>query len=165
VTDPPPQASQMFAEDAAGVLPLPSDYPGVRSSTPSTAIGGRATNWRTMTDSQAPKDWAALRDWIEWFTVRYHVPLSTVPTCWWRHSQLVEELSALHCSHRAAFDPADTGNGPISWHERLAVAMPRLSRAYAGGCSEGHRSLRPRTWSGATDEAEWDAWISQSHAH
>lgn len=165
MTDQPPQPSHLFAEDAAGVPPLPDKYPSARVSAPSSVIGGRATNWRAMTDAQAPEEWASLRDWVEWFTSRYRVPVSTVPTCWWKHGELVEELSALHCSHRAAFDPTDNGNGPIGWHERLALALPRLTRAYAGGCSEEHRSPRPRNWAGATDEAEWSAWITQSHAH
>mgnify|MGYP004504021007 CR=1 FL=1 len=78
---------------------------------------------------------------------------------------LVEELSALHTAHIAAFDPSDTGFGPISWHERLAIAVPRLTRAYGGGCATEHRVTKPRTWDGVTDEAAWTAWTIQAHAH
>jgi hypothetical protein len=165
MTDEQYQPSRLFAEDAAGLPQLPDDYPRPGRGVPSSMIGGRATNWRTMTDEQAPDEWEALRDWTEWFVRRYRVPESTVPPCWYRHGQLVEELSALHCAHRAAFDPSDSGNGPIGWHERLALALPRMSKVYAGGCSNGHREHPSRPWPKVATEEEWDAWIRQSHAH
>ena len=67
-------------------------------------------------------------------------------------------------AHLAAFDDSDTGLGPIGWHERLVLARTRLQHAGAG-CSSGHFELKPRSWDAVTDEAEWDAWINQSHAH
>ena len=59
----------------------------------------------------------------------------------------------------------DTGFGPIGWHERLSLALPRLSRAYSGGCARGHDPLKPRSWTAVVDEQEWDAWTNQAHAH
>ncbi len=147
-------ARQALVDDATRPSPPPR---------PPT-LGG-STNWRTMTDQQARDEWSALRDWVEWVTVRYDIPLSLIPTCWWKHGALVEELSALHSAHRAAFHSMDNGNGPITWHQHFANAIPRLRNAYNGGCSEGHSSRRPRSWSGVTDEEEWDAWTNQSHAH
>lgn len=164
MTDPARQSTALFAADSAGVPTVPAGYPGVRETASSAAIGGRSTNWRTLTDAQAVEAWGALRDWVEWFVNRYHLPLSTVPACWWQHDGLVEELSALHCAHRAAFDPTDNGNGPIGWHERLTLALPRLTRAYTGGCSNGHRNPPPLNRP-PVDEEEWTAWITQSHAH
>lgn len=131
----------------------------------SAAIGGDTINWRTLRDEDAADVWEALRAWVEWFTTRYNIPVSTVPPCWWQHDALVEELSALHTSHVAAFDPSDTGFGPLSWHERLAIAIPRLTRAYGGGCSTEHRPTKPRSWAGVTDETAWTAWTTQAHAH
>jgi hypothetical protein len=130
----------------------------------SALIGGGTINWRTLADEDAAEAWAALRAWVEWFTTRYNVPVSTVPVCWWRHDVLVEELSALQTAHVAAFDPSDTGFGPLSWHERLAIATPRLTRAYGGGCSTEHRPTKPRDWDGATDETAWTAWTTKAHA-
>lgn len=131
---------------------------------PSDALGAHVVDWRRMSDDDARKEWNELRAWVEWFTVRYNVPVSVVPNCWWRHGALVEELSALHVAHLAAFDQSDAGFGAIGWHERLSLATPRLSRAGAG-CASGHDEIRPRSWSTATDEAEWDAWTSEAHAH
>ncbi|MFH8251503.1 hypothetical protein ACH3VR_14115 [Microbacterium sp. B2969] len=131
---------------------------------PSTPLGVHVVNWRQLPDADAGREWTALREWVEWFTVRYRVPASVVPNCWWKHGPLVEELSALHTAHLAAFDSSDNGLGPISWHERLAQALPRLSRSGAG-CTSVHSDTRPRSWTAATDDAEWDAWTSQAHAH
>ncbi|MDL9978615.1 hypothetical protein [Microbacterium candidum] len=129
----------------------------------SDPLGAHAVNWRRMPDADAPREWVELRAWVEWFTVRYSIPVSVVPNCWWKHGALVEELSALHVAHLASFDASDSGFGAIGWHERLALATPRLSRAGAG-CASGHSATRPRSWAGATDEAEWAAWASQAHA-
>ena len=126
-------------------------------------LGSHHIDWRHLSPEQANAEWTALREWVEWFTVRYNVAVSVVPGCWWKHGALVEELSALHVAHLAAFDDSDTGLGPIVWHERLALARTRLQHAGAG-CSSGHFELKPRSWDAVTDEAEWDAWIAQSHA-
>ncbi|MDX2377698.1 hypothetical protein M4I32_12890 [Microbacterium sp. LRZ72] len=149
----------LIAADAARVADKNS-----RSGS-SAPLGATVINWRTLTGSAAAMAWADLRDWVEWFTSRYNVPVSTVPDCWWQHGALVEELTALRTAHAAAFDPTDTGYGPISWHERLTVALPRLTRAYSGGCNTTHRSNKPRSWSNVTDEQEWEQWTSQAHAH
>lgn len=131
----------------------------------SEPLGVSVINWRQLPDDQARAAWDAVREWVEWFVVRYRVPESTVPACWFQHGQLVEELSALHTAHVASFDARDTGFGPILWHERLSLTYSRLTRAYAGGCSNGHRDVIPRASIGRIDETEWDAWASTAHAH
>lgn len=153
----PDDIDALVAADLAGYPP-----PGHDDS--SEPLGVHVPDWRRLTDEAASAEWMPLREWVEWFTVRYNIPVSVVPACWWRHGSLVEELSALHVAHLASFDESDTGYGPIGWHERLSLAHPRLQRAGAG-CADGHSETRPRSWAGATDEQEWDAWITQTHAH
>lgn len=137
---------------------------GIDRGIPLNAAGGYVVDWYTLPDSDAASAWDALRLWVEWVTVRYNVAQSVVPACWYRHGALVEELSALHTAHRASFDSSDAGYGPVGWHERLAIALPRLTRAYGGGCNNGHQFARPRTWP-AGHEADWVAWTTQAHAH
>lgn len=137
--------------------------PGERRGT-SDPIGVHAVDWRRLPHREVRTEWMLLRDWVEWFTVRYYIPVSVVPVCWWKHGALVEELSALHVAHLAAFDSSDSGFGAIGWHERLSLAQSRLQRAGAG-CASGHNETRPRSWATATDEQEWNAWIDQTHAH
>lgn len=153
----PDDVEALLAQELAGFNP--HDRYGT-----SAPIGGLVTNWRELPDADAPERWQTLRSWVEWMTVRYNVPVSVVPDCWWRHGRLVEELSALHTAHIAAFDPSDAGFGPIGWHERLAIALPRLSHAYGGGCSNGHRPTKPRSWTNATNEQDWTSWTSLAHA-
>jgi len=129
---------------------------------PGEAAPAGPVNWRTLAPGEAARVWEALREWVEWFTVRYDIPLTTVPACWYRHGQLVEELSALHTLHQVSFDPADTGYGPIGFHERLTPALTRLARA-GSGCATSHIDLKPRTWP-SRPGADWDAWITQTHA-
>lgn len=137
--------------------------PGDRRGS-SAPLGAAVVDWKELPDAQAADAWRALRDWVEWLTIRYDVPVTSIPDCWWKHGALVEELSSLHTAHRASFDASDSGFGPIGWHERLAQARGRWRQAYAGGCTHGHQPQKPRSWSSATDEQEWDAWTSQSHA-
>ncbi|MAB81709.1 MAG: hypothetical protein CMH35_03740 [Microbacterium sp.] len=149
------RAQQLLVEDATR-LPV---------SPPSPQPSGGATNWRTMQDQQARDEWQALRDWVEWVTTRYDISASLIPDCWWKHGALVEELSALHCAHRVAFNPTDSGNGPVTWHQHFANALPRLRSAYNGGCNAGHSPRRRRSWTDVTNEEEWESWTNQSHAH
>ena len=153
-----PDVDDLLAEEMSAF------EPDVRHAS-SAPLGAHVINWRTLKGADARAAWKELRTWVEWFTVRYRISESVVPACWFKHGQLVEELSALHIAHTAAFDPSDSGFGPIGWHERLSIALPRLNRAYAGGCSRGHDPLKPRSWTGFVDEQEWDAWTNQAHAH
>ncbi|WP_439593068.1 hypothetical protein [Microbacterium sp.] len=162
----PQDAIDAFAGvTASDPEPPPQEDPGdIDRDESSEPIAAEIINWRYLTSGEAEQVWADLRDWVEWFTVRYRVPISTVPNCWWQHEQLVEELSALHTAHVVCFDDADTGLGPVGWHERLAIARPRLTHAYGGGCSNGHQDTPSRSWATVTDENAWTAWTTQAHA-
>lgn len=140
----------------------PASAPRQESSAP---IGATTINWRRLEDAKAAPEWEQLREWVEWFIGRYNIPVSVVPDCWWKHGALVEELAALHTAHDAAFYTSDNGFGPIGWHERLTLALPRLSRAYSGGCTNGHRTIKPRTMPDVPGEEEWPAWTTRAHAY
>lgn len=155
--DDPPDLDDLMAQEMSDF------HPDIRSGS-SEPIGARVVDWRTLADADARAAWDSLREWVEWFTVRYQISESIVPVCWYKHGNLVEELSALHIAHGVAFDSSDAGFGPIGWHERLSLAIPRLRNAYAGGCSRGHNRYTPRSWTNAIDEQEWNAWANQAHA-
>ena len=126
-------------------------------------LGIRVINWRTLEDEGAPQVWTDLRSWVVWFTHRYNIATRKVPPCWFQHGALAEELSALHTAWLVSFDSLDAGYGPIGWHERLAVAIPRLATWYNGECHNGHTEL-PQTGDDAVPAA-WADWIRHSHAH
>lgn len=127
-------------------------------------LGVTVVNWRTLESERAPEVWNDLGDWVDWFTNRYRLPARKIPPCWYRHGALVEELSALHTAWLVSFDRLDAGYGPIGFHERLAVALPRLASWYAGECHDGHTEL-PHVGAGASDGREWSEWIKDSHAY
>jgi hypothetical protein len=126
-------------------------------------LGIRVTNWRTLEDEDAPQVWTDLRDWVIWFTHRYNIATRKIPSCRYKHGALVEELSALHTAWLVSYDSLDAGYGPIGWHERLAVAIPRLATWYNGECHNSHTEL-PQTGDDAVP-AEWADWIRQSRAN
>ena len=125
----------------------------------SEVLGAEVVNWRELTDDQAPEIWAQLREWVEWLCSRYNLDTSTVPDCWWKHSPLVEALSAIHTAWLASFDSTDAGYGPIGWHERFAQTCSRLKSHYKGECSRGHTDRPTRIWPADTTDQEWRTWI------
>lgn len=127
------------------------------------APGSRAVRWRDLPPEQARVEWQILRDWVEWVTTRFDVPVSLIPDCWWKHPALVEELSALHVAWRTAYDKQDTGLGPVMWLERWHNAKARLRAAYTGSCIDGHKESKRRTWDRTTDQGEWNAWATDAH--
>ena len=90
----------------AGDMTRPSPPPRPDTSKP---LGVFIVNWRELPAPNTPGAWMRLRSWVEWFTVRYRISESTVPACWFKHGELVEELTALYTAHVALFSPADTG--------------------------------------------------------
>ena len=70
------------------------------------------------------RTWTALADWVGWLRGRY--PLANqVPLCWWRHPELVEELSALWLAWRDAYvergAPLTAG---ADWHGAVPARAP-----------------------------------------
>jgi hypothetical protein len=67
-----------------------------------------------------------LRDWVEWFTVRYQISESVVPVLV-QARRPRRELSALHTAHTVAFHPSDSGFGPIGARTPHARVAPPAS--------------------------------------
>lgn len=128
-------------------------------------LGVTIVNWRELTTVEAPAAWQALGGWVDWFLNRYDIPEQKIPSCWWQHGAVVEELSALHTAWLVSFDETDSGYGPIGFHERLAVAMQRIAGHYHGQCADAHqaRNLTRRAQQPDADKA-WLAWSRTSHA-
>lgn len=120
----------------------------------SEPIGSLIVNWRTLADADAAEEWTKLREWVEWVRERYY--LRDLTACWWKHGAAVEELSSLHTGWLVSFDEADSGYGPLTWHDRFAVAFPRVKETLKL-CSDdrGHREpSKLATWA---EDDEWAA--------
>lgn len=101
--------------------------------------------WRDLDLDETAEELERLHEWVSWLVGRYELTDRLVPDCWWRHGALVEELSALRHAWHASFDAADSGAGPIGWHERFALLRDRIERAwYKGACRGQHLDAPPR---------------------
>ena len=87
--------------------------------------------WHTLAPADAEKLWSALADWVGWLRGRY--PLARqVPLCWWRHPELVEELTALWLAWREAYTEKGAPlTAAADWHGRWLPEV--LRRVGAGG--------------------------------
>lgn len=98
--------------------------------------------WRYQGALGAQQLWEELADWVGWIRGRYPIARQ-LPPCWWRHPELVEELTALWVAWREAYaDPKAPMTAPIDWHDRWLPSF--LLRIGSGGwnisCGEEHKS-------------------------
>jgi hypothetical protein len=97
--------------------------------------------WNSVKSADARQQWLALREWVEWFRLTFVFDHRVVPPCWYRHSALVEVLSALRDHWVCAYGPLNPALGASDWHRALIQFEPRL-RDWAArtGCTAGvHR--------------------------
>lgn len=106
-------------------------------------------NWRALSVADAQHAWDDLTEWVDWLAGHYDLPVSVIPTCWFGHGALVEELSALHTAWQAAYTVATRSpTAGVEWHTQFGHARRRLAdwiTTVAGECSHGraHAPSRP----------------------
>lgn len=98
--------------------------------------------WAALTPDEQHHHLEELDLWVTWLTDHYHLDHRHVPTCWTKHWELIEELSALHLAWQAAYATTAHADAALTWHERLAHARGRLTEWVARtGCRAGdHRT-------------------------
>lgn len=154
----PTSSDPLEGLDLSGLATPGGDAPGAPLSLPPVTI-----NWRELSDTNAIEVWKELASWVQWACERYDITDKVVPVCWWQHSYLVEELSALFAAWMAFYDVADTGTGPIGWLEKLAASKMRMRDNYSQACTRVHTDPAGRVW--PDQGSEWAEWISTTHAH
>ncbi|WP_282826724.1 hypothetical protein [Gulosibacter sediminis] len=118
-----------------------------------------AIRWEELTGEERATTWERLRVFVEWWTDRYGISTKTLPSCWFRHPAIVEELTALMSARTASFSDEDQGLGPIGWHERAALVRQRIETThYRGECGTGHIAATPRP---DLYETDWRSWIKE----
>ncbi|MYR08983.1 hypothetical protein GTV32_22890 [Gordonia sp. SID5947] len=118
--------------------------------------------WDTLDREAAQQLWTELVDWVGWLRIRYELP-SEIPGCWYRHSRMVEELTALMTAHRAAYDIANTADGDIeywagmaAWHTQyLRPFLAHLNDFGVQGCTTRDCTAQPRDVHTFHDIADW----------
>jgi hypothetical protein len=110
--------------------------------------------WDSLTELERARTWQQLADWVGWLRGRY--PLAhQLPLCWWRHPELVEELTALWLAWRDAYvEKGAPLSGGADWHGRWLPDF--LRRIGAGGwnlaCEGEHRPLVDSLYDGRQDD-------------
>ncbi len=104
------------------------------------ALTDRPVNWAALDVHAAAEQWDLLTDWTHWLRQRYQLQES-IPACWYAHSPMVEELSALRTAWAGAYLAPDAQLGdPLGWHDALDRATYRIRQWDRNGCRDGtHR--------------------------
>ncbi|UOQ61876.1 DUF4913 domain-containing protein [Leucobacter rhizosphaerae] len=115
----------------------------------------RPINWYLLASGDAEAEWLALNEWVDQLRRTYGLPASVIPPFWYRHPEIVWELSALHLHWIASYDPEQDASGPIAWHTDFALARERL-REWVSTCGtrlDRDRPTRQTTWPGEESQA------------
>jgi hypothetical protein len=124
--------------------------------------------WHTLSATDGAKLWEALADWVGWLRGRY--PLARqIPLCWWRHPELVEELTALWLAWREAYTEKGASlTAAADWHGRWLPEF--LRRVGAGGwniaCEGEHKERIKTLYDGrrVDDEEAFVDFVGHDHA-
>ena len=98
-------------------------------------IDARPVNWIELDAGSAAEEWARLTGWVDWFIDRYQLT-ETLPSCWYAHPPIVEELSALHVAWLGAYcDPGASANDGVAFHDMAERVLDRIQQADRPGCA------------------------------
>jgi hypothetical protein len=112
--------------------------------------------WQSIDSDTASEQWRSLCSWVGWLRSRYPIA-DQLPACWWRHSELVEELTGLWLAWLAAYtEPQAPLTAPIDFHDRLLPSFLGRVRRWGIQCLDEHRP-RPASVYGGTTVDDPDA--------
>ncbi len=82
--------------------------------------------WENLDAEQTRDTWQELGDWVRWLCERFRI--DDIPPCWYQHSDLVEELTALWLSWEGAYHPDARFDDPVRWLDWLSRTRTRFAR-------------------------------------
>ncbi|MDJ0396178.1 hypothetical protein QMK17_22935 [Rhodococcus sp. G-MC3] len=112
--------------------------------------------WRYLDSEQSRQLWADLIDWTTWIRGRYELD-TKIPPCWYRHSPVVEELTALMAAWTDAYYRGDEYRDDLTaWHTQWFWPVIHRLQAVTDfeNCTHTrceHRSTPPTTLDGLDD--------------
>ncbi|KAA9393842.1 hypothetical protein FCK90_10545 [Kocuria coralli] len=121
-----------------------------------------ATRWRDVKAEDAPTAWVFLRGWVDWLVFAHKIPEKEIPRCWYRHTEIVEELWAAAAAEHQAWEATTASMNPMTaWHFHLSMMRTRLE-GKAQECVANKKHIPDEAYSqthapGAllVDEADW----------
>lgn len=104
--------------------------------------------WRDLSATDAEVLWRELGEWVGWLRSRYPIA-EQLPPCWAEHSELVEELTALHVVWNAAYrDPQAHATASAEFHDRWLPGVLARVKAWGVYCGAEHRHRVPHVYAG-----------------
>jgi len=114
-------------------------------------------NWDALSPEEAAETWRQVYSWVKHLVERYEL-YETVPSCWWRHRAITEELTALWAAWNSAYgDPFAETTAPVKWHESFATARERIENWNRLGCASEHRE--PEHFELDWDDEEFSSFV------
>ncbi|MHB8220773.1 MAG: hypothetical protein ACYDHU_10710 [Acidimicrobiales bacterium] len=114
-------------------------------------------HWPDIPPDEIESAWEDLRAWVTELLARFAwIDHHVVPDCWWRHSELVELLSALRGHEQMAFLPGQPPTAAADWFRAMRDLLG-MARAWVAesGCAAGHierpsrvTAIDPDDWAG-----------------
>jgi hypothetical protein len=128
----------------------PDDDAADGTDDPLAAEAPHPINWNLLTAEEAEIAWIDLNRWVNWLRKTYGLPASIVPPFWYRHPELVWELSSLHLHWLCAYDPDQHASAPFGWHRDFEDARQRLHDwvSSSGTRLDHDRPTRKTAWPG-----------------
>jgi len=126
--------------DLTDAVSGPADHLLTSGSVGIGGLGGCAPwCWQKLDEEAAAKLRRDLADWVGWLRGRYPIA-EQLPACWSQHSELVEELTALHAVWNAAhLDVGAHPSGAADFHDRWLPGMLGRIRTWGVHCTTEHR--------------------------
>ena len=102
------------------------------------------SGWQQMPAALAAHAWPQLVAWVEALIDRYELH-EQLPTCWYRHGAMVEEVHALHVAWIGAYIGFHAlPTAAADWHDYLDRTLARIRGWDIRGCASGqHRGAPP----------------------
>jgi len=116
-------------------------------------------DWTTLTGPERSRTLHELATFVESTVHHYKLPLAILP-CWWRHPEVIEELTALWQVRKETFRPGVKPSAAMQWHDALYKIRDRVS-VFLSSCREGHIEPAYGTWMSDAQRAELAAFIAQ----
>ncbi len=103
-------------------------------------------DWAAISGEERLIAWRELSEFIERLVYRYNLHLEIRP-CWWRHTNAIEELTALWHVQQATYKPGAPLSAAMSWADTLHKSRDRL-RGIFTPCRDEHidASMSHRAW-------------------
>jgi hypothetical protein len=145
------------------LLAQPSPAVDVDAATNSSDVEKPAPwTWRNLPERKVAALFRELADWLAWLHSRYPVA-ETIPACWWRHPEVVEELTAAHAAWKATYQSPDASPyAPGEWHDRWLPGLEHrlATRWKTGRCTEHHQDRSAAAYGTAIDDP--DAFVRET---